>query len=196
MPGAGGSGDGGGGGGGVPAARDAPGGGGGGAARDGMDGAGGGGGADDERDMGGGGGAPRDSDGGGGGTLDSFEPGGGGGAPGALNPRSVFLAPDGGGGGGTALGRGFFAASPSNTSRSDALSLIETTLSRIHTSQRGPWRDIMPRRLRRGASPAVPRRSVSVRDRDALRLKQRPGLGSHDGGLREDAPRAWALPSD
>jgi hypothetical protein len=39
------------------------------------------------------------------------------------------LAPDGGGGGGTALGRGFFAASPSNTSRSDALSLIETTLS-------------------------------------------------------------------
>jgi hypothetical protein len=96
-------------------------GGGGGAAAETREGSGGG----------GGGAAPTDEcdggSGGGGGGFDAREPGSGGGPGGAGKPSNVFFATadDGGGGGADAPLDDFFAARPSNTSRSEPLSLIE-----------------------------------------------------------------------
>lgn len=141
-----------GGGGGGVGTRDAPGGSGGGAPDETFDGngggvgtapapgfvgtGGGGGGAADTRDggRGGGGGAAPTCEGrppgsgGGGGGFDVFEPGRGGGPGGTGSPRRVFFATaedDGGGGGADAPLDDFLAARPSNTSRSEPLSLIE-----------------------------------------------------------------------
>jgi hypothetical protein len=98
-------------------------GGGGGAGADVRDGSGGGGGgaaATDEA-------RPPGKGGGGGGFV--VRDGGRGGGPGGMGkPRRVFFATaefDGGGGGADAPLDDFFAARPSNTSRSEPLSLIE-----------------------------------------------------------------------
>ncbi len=104
-----------------------------------------------------GGGPPETRLGGGGGGAPELRVGGGGGGVtrdpgrfgGAAKPSRVFFCTaeeDGGGGGGADAPRDdFLAARPSNTSRSDPLSLMKVLALLIcHTLASEAWREVMP----------------------------------------------------